>query len=66
MFLLNGKPLPIDTPFEDAQGNKYPANWLRLTSDDEKAAIGVTEVPDPVVEITVTPEPTEQAPIEGQ
>lgn len=47
MFMLNNKPLPLDTPFKDAQGNSYPANWLRLTSLEEKNAIGITEVPDP-------------------
>lgn len=47
MFLLNGQTLPLDAPFRDAQGNSYPANWLRLTSLEEKQAIGITEVPDP-------------------
>lgn len=47
MFLIDGKPLPIDTPFTH-NGIQYPANWLRLTSLDEKEAIGITEVPDPV------------------
>ena len=46
MFLLNGQPLPLDTPFE-VDGTSYPANWLRLTSIEEKNAIGITEVPDP-------------------
>lgn len=46
MFLLNGNPLALDTPF-DANGVQYPANWLRLTSAEEKAAIGITEVADP-------------------
>lgn len=59
MFLLNGQPLPLDTPFRDAAGNSYPANWLRLTSLEEKQAIGITEVPDPEPEIVVQPEPTD-------
>lgn len=46
MFLFNGNPLPIDTPFE-IDGTHYPANWLRLTSIEEKNAVGITEVPDP-------------------
>jgi len=46
MFLLNGNPLPIDTPFE-IDGTHYPANWLRLTSIEEKNAVGITEVADP-------------------
>lgn len=46
MFLLNDKPLGLDTAFthEDTQ---YPANWLRLASQEERAALGITEVPDP-------------------
>ena len=46
MFLLNGNPLGIDVPFE-ANGIQYPANWLRLTTLEEKQAIGITEVADP-------------------
>jgi hypothetical protein len=45
MFLLNGNPLPIDTPFE-IDGTSYPSNWLRLTSIAEKNAVGITEVED--------------------
>ena len=47
MFLLNNLTLPTDTPFE-INGTQYPANWLRLTSIEEKNAIGITEVADPV------------------
>ena len=45
MFLLNGNPLPLDTPFT-IDGTSYPANWLRLTSIEEKNAVGITEVAD--------------------
>jgi hypothetical protein len=45
MFLLNGSPLPLDTPFQ-IDGTSFPANWLRLTSIAEKNAVGITEVPD--------------------
>lgn len=45
MFLLNGKALALDVPFE-VDGVTYPANWLRLTSLEEKQAIGITEVPE--------------------
>lgn len=45
MFLLNGSPLPLDTPFT-IDGTSYPANWLRLTSIEEKNAVGITEVAD--------------------
>lgn len=45
MFLLNGNPLSLDTPFS-IDGTSYPANWLRLTSIEEKNAVGITEVED--------------------
>lgn len=52
MFLLNGKPLPLDTPFTVGEGDSavhYPANFLRLSTSLEKADIGITEHPDPAV-----------------
>jgi hypothetical protein len=45
MFLLNDKPLGLDVPFTH-DGIQYPANWLRLASPAERAAIGITEVAD--------------------
>ena len=42
-FKLNGKRLMIDVPFT-SNGVKYPANWLRLTTLEEKKAIGIEEV----------------------
>jgi hypothetical protein len=47
MFILNDKTLPVDTPFTH-DNIQYPANWLRLTSLEEKTAIGIAEVADPV------------------
>ena len=47
MFLLNGQPLAVDTTFT-ANDIQYPANWLRLASEAEKEAIGITEVADAV------------------
>jgi hypothetical protein len=47
MFLLNGSPLAVDTAFTHNEIS-YPANWLRLASAEEKAAIGITEVADAV------------------
>ncbi len=44
--MLNGKPLALDVAFT-ADGINYPANWLRLTTLDEKKAIGISEVADP-------------------
>ena len=46
MFLLDGRPLSPDNAFEH-DGIQYPANWLRLSTLEEKEAIGITEVPDP-------------------
>jgi hypothetical protein len=46
MFLLDGKPLSPDVAFTH-DGIQYPANWLRLASPEERAAAGITEVPDP-------------------
>ena len=46
-FLINGQPLRVGRPFTDANGTQYPSNWLRLASEDEKAAIGITWEADP-------------------
>jgi hypothetical protein len=45
MFKHNDTVIPLDTPFT-IDGTSYPANWLRLTSLEEKNAVGITEVPD--------------------
>ena len=44
-FILDGEQLLIDQPFT-SRGIKYPATWLRLTTLDEKKAIGIKEVPN--------------------
>lgn len=49
MFLLDNKTLPLDAPFKH-NGVQYPANWMRLTSLEEKQAIGITEVEDTTVQ----------------
>lgn len=46
MFMLNNKPLALDTAFTHNE-IQYPSNWLRLASPQERAAIGITEVDDP-------------------
>ena len=48
MLQLNGKTLQYDRAFVH-DGMQYPSNWLRLTSLEEKQAIGIVEVADPVV-----------------
>ena len=45
-FLLDGKPLAVDVPFTVGDIN-YPANWLRLSTAQEKKDLGITEVDDP-------------------
>ena len=48
MFLLNGNRLQEGTAFKDAEGIQYPQNWLNLSTEEEKAAIGITWVADPI------------------
>jgi len=45
MFKHNDTTIPLDTPFT-IDGTSYPANWLRLTSIEEKNAVGIVEVAD--------------------
>lgn len=45
MFQLDNKPLALDMPFTHG-GISYPANWLRLATPEERAAIGITEEAD--------------------
>ena len=47
MFKIENRTIPLDTPFTH-EGIQYPANWLRLTTLEEKEAIGITEEPDQV------------------
>jgi len=46
MFILDNKPLPLDLPFEYNE-IQYPANWLRLATVEERAALGITEEAEP-------------------
>lgn len=48
-FLLDGKTIQQGVAFTDKDGNQYPANWLNLSSAEEKEAIGITEVADPEI-----------------
>ena len=48
-FKLDGNLLPVDVPFTVGTGEdavNYPANWLRLSTADEKTALGISEVAD--------------------
>jgi len=44
-FKLNGNPLAVDVAFSH-NDIQYPANWLRLSTAEEKTAIGITEIAD--------------------
>ena len=44
-FKLDGKPLAVDVAFSHNDIN-YPANWLRLSTAQEKKDLGITEVAD--------------------
>jgi hypothetical protein len=48
MFLLNGKHLPEGVSFYDANGTQYPSGWLNQSTEEQKLAIGITWVADPV------------------
>ena len=44
-FKLDGNPLAVDVAFSHNDIN-YPANWLRLSTAQEKKNLGITEVAD--------------------
>ena len=46
-YKLNGKDLPLDTPFADSEGFQYPSSWLRGSTEAQRAAVptgGITWV----------------------
>ncbi len=47
MYKVNNKPLPLDRAFTlgDIQ---YPRNWLRLATEADKAALGISWEADEV------------------
>lgn len=48
MFLLNGNRLAEGTSFYDANGTQYPPQWLNVSTEEQKLAIGITWVTDPI------------------
>jgi len=49
MFMLDDKVIPLGSAWRHpVTGIKYPANWLDLSSEEERSAIGIIETPDPV------------------
>lgn len=49
-YMLEGRKLRPNHPFKNAEGMQFPANWLKLTSDEEKAAVGITWEDEPEVQ----------------
>ncbi len=46
-YQLNSKTIPAGVSFKTSDGTQYPANWLTLSTADERKAIGIKEVADP-------------------
>lgn len=44
MYYYNNNPLPLDRAFSDAEGNQYPADWLRNSTQEQRDALGITWV----------------------
>ena len=51
MYILDGKRLPLDKAFTTSDGRQFPRNWLRLSSLEERTALGITEEPDVVAPV---------------
>jgi hypothetical protein len=47
-FYIDGKLLPEGVSFYDANGTQYPSGWLNQSTEEQKLAIGITWVADPV------------------
>lgn len=47
-FKINNKVIPLDTPFTTEDGIQRPANWIRLATEEDKAAIGLVWEADSV------------------
>jgi hypothetical protein len=50
-FKIGNKTIQLDTPFTIGEGNsliQYPANFLRLSTEEEKSALGIIWEADPV------------------
>ena len=48
MYTLNGKTLRLDKAFTTEDGRQFPRNWLRLSTQAERDALGIVETPDVV------------------
>ena len=38
-YKLNGSPLALDVAFRDSEGTQYPSNWLRSSTQVQRAAV---------------------------
>ena len=38
-YKLNGSHLPLDVAFRDSEGTQYPSNWLRGSTEAQRAAV---------------------------
>jgi len=38
-YKLNGSPLSLDVAFKDSDGTQYPSNWLRGSTEAQRAAV---------------------------
>ena len=48
-YKYQGKTLPLDLPFTDVDGTKYPKNWLRLSTQEQRNKVpggAITWEPD--------------------
>ena len=45
--MLDGRKLRQGRSFTDSNGTQYPSNWLKLSSNEDKARVGITWKPDP-------------------
>ena len=46
-YMLDGRKLRQGRSFTDKNGTQYPSNWLKLSSNEDKARVGITYEPDP-------------------
>ena len=49
MYVHEGRKLRYDVPLTIGDVT-YPANWLRLSSPEQRQELGITEAPDPVTQ----------------
>ena len=44
MYQLDGKTLQYGRAFKTEDGRQFPANWLKLATEEERSAIGIVQV----------------------